>query len=858
MLRITCASILLILLNGCASAATLQRRLRVNIGSVGFYKNIIPGSFPNTGPPIDMALDEVRTLYADTLQINHTFISNWSLLSCDPELVDTADDLMANFYYRTREQADLTVFINPGCNEIGASSKLAAQWNVLQMSTASDNGFIADRKLNPVWISLATGSFTNIISAYKQLLQDYKWTNVFMVWENTSNPIFRGLSDVMSKALRAQPKMQPVYRSMAMNGQNDTNQQLRSLLEEFRQTSRVMLFFGHSDYLRKTLLSAYSMNMTSDEYVYIGVQPLYHFGSIGNFSWRFNDANDAIAKEAYRNVLLLGAEHLDNQTEVDLVDPVMREWRRQSLLKWNFTYNEPSPYLRTGYAAITMLAQVLNNTYTTNPDFDYRNGTALANFFLGKGFETKVMRVAIGEQGNILVNLSLRYPDAATHELRVVKQWDGVRQQYVHVANITWGNGPPSNRPVCGYMGDDPACSNAGAQNAIIGGTIGALVIVSAVAVILTIYIIKSKETKMALNDRAWVLEENDLFMTDSTATFMSLPHGVSAYYSMMVSLKNKYKRRWNGLEVWIQVLHGTALERGAAYKVLYEFNLPFQMLIREIKECSHPNMNRFLGLYQSNTMKELFFIYTVTAWSARGSIADLIESQQELDWLFRASFIQNLLSAINFVHSSGIKSHGSLSAHKCLLDQHFTLKLSGFGCDAIRKQIEQITKTTINEHTPKPQVTALDASMPEHAQVEDMLRVGKVIMEILHWQHAEDHLEKIDPMGSLSKHISGFPPPISGIENFPMGAAVRALAQSCQDNDVSRRPTAKAATRKLDDILSRTADFSGAVVDRILRRLEAYSVRLENEVLIKTNQLIHERERSERLLHELLPGYAE
>ncbi|XP_055340370.1 atrial natriuretic peptide receptor 1-like [Paramacrobiotus metropolitanus] len=833
------------------------RPLRVNIGSVGFFQNALAGAFPNTGPPYDMALDDVRDLYGDTLQFNHTYISKWSIKNCDPELVENAEDLMADYYYKTQDEADLTVFISPGCNEIEATSKLAAQWNVLQISTTSDNGFIANRQQNPVWISLATGSFTNVVKAYMQLLLDYNWTNVFIVWETTSNPIFRGSSEVISKALRDRPQMQPVYRSM--NAQNGTKEQLISLLEEFRRTSRVLLFFGHSNHLRKLLIAAYRLNMTTSEFVYIGLQPLFHSASIGNFSWRFNDSLDPIAREAYKNVLLLGAEHLDNQTEVDQMDPIMREWRRQSFLKWNLTYVEPSPYLRPAYASIVMLAQVLNETFSANSQFNFRNGTALADLFLNREFETKVMRAAIGEYGNILVNLSLRFTDPETQELRIVLQWDGVKQRYIKVANFSWPNGPPRNRPICGYTGNDPVCASSESKSVVIGATMGALLALFSLIAGLMMIDTRMRKMKTALNDRTWVIDERDLVAGNEANTTATLPHRESACYSVMLTLKGKYKRKWHGMEVWTDALHASPIGSQAAHNLLYETNPTFQLTIREIKECAHPNINRLLGLYAARGIREHCFIRAVTTWSARGSIGDVIDSRRELDWIFCASFIQNLLNAVQFIHSSAISYHGSLSTRKCLLDQHFTLKLSGFGYHAVAKHVEHPEQTW---NLPSPP-TALSRPWSkigtvETAQMDDMSSVGKIMLEILHWQHSDDWLDNsaydMHPKGVLSKETDTHIRRNTALETLPATVSIEDLANSCLNIDFTLRPSALSACMEVEEILGEMKDFSGNVVDKILRRLGTYSEKLEAEVSAKTAQLIHEREKSERLLVQLLP----
>ena len=68
--------------------------------------------------------------------------------------------------------------------------------------------------------------------------------------------------------------------------------------------------------------------------MYIGLEE-YHLAYFGNFTWQYGDADDELAREAFRSLLLIGSD--DSIQAVPSKD-IMVEWAETSLRMMNYTF----------------------------------------------------------------------------------------------------------------------------------------------------------------------------------------------------------------------------------------------------------------------------------------------------------------------------------------------------------------------------------------------------------------------------------------------------------------------------------------------------------------------------------------
>lgn len=91
------------------------------------------------------------------------------------------------------------------------------------------------------------------------------------------------------------------------------------------------------------------------------------------------------------------------------------------------------------------------------------------------------------------------------------------------------------------------------------------------------------------------------------------------------------------------------------------------------LRELSHPNVCGFVGCILDPSFSALLYTFC-----PRGSLHDVLTtSTVSLNWIFKLSFAVDAASGMSYLHSKKI-IHGRLSSEKCVLDEQWTLKVTG------------------------------------------------------------------------------------------------------------------------------------------------------------------------------------
>ena len=85
----------------------------ITLANINIYT---PSSIPLSGPPVDLAVAEIRQRYSSVFQLEHTYLYDKSALTCeDVDMV--ADNLLAEHYYLrngSNNTPNMTALIIPG------------------------------------------------------------------------------------------------------------------------------------------------------------------------------------------------------------------------------------------------------------------------------------------------------------------------------------------------------------------------------------------------------------------------------------------------------------------------------------------------------------------------------------------------------------------------------------------------------------------------------------------------------------------------------------------------------------------------------------------------------------------------
>ncbi|OQV24194.1 hypothetical protein BV898_02141 [Hypsibius exemplaris] len=208
----------------------------------------------------------------------------------------------------------------------------------------------------------------------------------------------------------------------------------------------------------------------SGSLVYIAVEIFQH-PQFGSFSWRYEDKDDDLVKEAYRSVLLLGPD--ESMYDIPSVK-LIQEWKDRTRTLYNFTYTDNNPYVVASYTSVMMFGALLNETLAGSMSTGVQNGITLASKFLNRTFDLSYTTIFIDGSGERRTDLVVRDLDISTGIFEPKLLLSKNKNAFQRLGDIDWSsrlNIPPPNEPECGYRDNrvGKSCSQGGTTNLIAG-----------------------------------------------------------------------------------------------------------------------------------------------------------------------------------------------------------------------------------------------------------------------------------------------------------------------------------------------------------------------------------------------------
>ncbi|OQV16341.1 hypothetical protein BV898_09486 [Hypsibius exemplaris] len=440
---------------------------------------MVPSTITLAGPAFDVSIAKLRAVRQD-LNITHTYLYDERIDDC-VTFQNSVQDLTARWYYRSHDARSMLAIILPGCIESAQVNQLAASWNVLFISTANSAPSLHDKSQSPSWVTTNLYPSSYYGDIFCRLAEFHKWTGIEILLDENSAG-FYVLAATLTRATMKKRRVETVYTtySSAQGLQRMIN--FREFLQQFSTRNRILLFLGTPAQLRLLLSVASLMNMTQGDYVFMASLP-FPWQGFGNFSWQRNNDDDDIIREAYRSLLLVTmidlTVNLPSALPAMLASWIDRYRKVPFYRNLNLSIEPTLPQLTSTTAALEILGQILNEVRLT-PTFDYQDGTAMANKFVNRTFSTTVGNMSFdrnGERGPLLVTSSYFDPSTGGFKIYLRSEINEGDFLWSFVRNVEWHNGSrlPPNQPVCGYLGDAPACQTNNSSN---GGLLSLIVIV--------------------------------------------------------------------------------------------------------------------------------------------------------------------------------------------------------------------------------------------------------------------------------------------------------------------------------------------------------------------------------------------
>ena len=532
-----------------------------------------------------------------------------------------------------------------------------------------------------------------------------------------------------------------------------------------------------------------------------------------------------------------------------------------------------TPYASYLFDAVNLYADALSDLLRKNGSICLNSGKAIINSIRNQSFDSITgYRLRIDENGDAegsYVLLSLH--DTPAH-LQSKPTFSKLRRTMVDVANfsgsimlpprkIDWvGRKPPLDEPHCGFDGMQCMPSKIGNKSReIIAGILAGFFVTSCLFAAL---IYRSWKYEQEIDGLLWKINLHELTKEEMhrSQSRISIGSALSNDNHGQIFTKTMY---YKGSRVAVKTLF---------FKKRIEISREVKKEMKLMKEIHHDNINPFIGAH-IETDKVLI----VTEYCHKGSLHDVLESEvgQKLDFMFQASLVMDLITAMSFLHDSDLKMHGNLKSHNCLITSRFVLRVSDFGLHQLRtsckkvacQDFENLVDPCINDLWTAPELLRVrdrrnksrslsDPSMQVYGtQKGDVYSFALVLHEIF----ARKGPFGIDAYSSLSasniveyvKYSSPenpFRPDISGLEipDYILNNMI-----DCWHENPERRPDFSTIKSRLKRMRS---GMKANIVDNMMDMMEMYAKHLEDMVDERTVQLEEEKMKTVTLLHRMLP----
>ncbi|KAL7636943.1 UNVERIFIED_CONTAM: hypothetical protein RMT77_012701 [Armadillidium vulgare] len=266
------------------------------------------------------------------------------------------------------------------------------------------------------------------------------------------------------------------------------------------------------------------------------------------------------------------------------------------------------------------------------------------------------------------------------------------------------------------------------------------------------------------------------------------------------------------------------------------------------MREIRHENLLPFVGASVDSNGIKVF-----SAYCPRGSLWDVLNDLEiQLDGLFVASLISDLIKGMIYLHESEIVYHGNLRSSKCLIDSRWVLQVADFGL-RIFKAGQEMCINPKKKLWWAPEQLRTPVQNLKLPQKVDVFSFGIILYEVV---------GRNGPWGSLAKRnsvqeilmklaLTSEPSIRPPLDDLKAQSYVHRCLFECWSENPEERPDFKFIRMRLKEM---HAGLKLNIVDNMLAMLEKHAYNLEAKVQQRTHQLMEEKKKTEALLLRMLP----
>ncbi|OWA51026.1 hypothetical protein BV898_15528 [Hypsibius exemplaris] len=448
------------------------RVLQVEIITLALTYPLLLGGLTYISPAFDSARNDIRNKYP-LLNMTQTLIHGGNVPYSD--WLAEYENMLAFYYYRTRPFSperlpDVTAIVMAGTDDTIGVGQFATQLDKLFITSVFQAPDFRNKEKWPTWITTSGLSRTAFRMMFENLVRMFSWSIVSVVCDVNSNPFFDNYSDYIAQMLLSTLPNAQVTRLVFDSRKRDMDYE--KLLQFIKDTSRVVLYWGHSVALHKLLITAARINMTQGDYVFLAFLPFRHV-SFGNFGWDVLDNSSAESdvlhlKAGFKCLLIIEPLPVRGQGQGENITQMQSQWMKRSKEWDNNTYTPGetvSPHPKSTYMSMMALAEVVDDirqeiatsSHVSPNEF---SGRKIAARFMNRTFSMseRTESLIIDKVGERIIPMAVTQLDTETGKISVVLEQDA-RLQLRSSGRVVWPNvWPVPDRPFCGFRGEAFAC----------------------------------------------------------------------------------------------------------------------------------------------------------------------------------------------------------------------------------------------------------------------------------------------------------------------------------------------------------------------------------------------------------------
>ncbi|CAB3242068.1 unnamed protein product [Arctia plantaginis] len=419
-----------------------------------------------------------------------------------------------------------------------------------------------------------------------------------------------------------------------------------------------------------------------------------------------------------------------------------------------------------------------------------------------------------------------------------------------HGSSIDWPDSvKPEDEPSCGFLNEKCPKDDSQVTSLVVAGT---LAVTLFCALVVTISIYRKWKIEQEIEGLLWKIDTQEIagYLGSGlvwSPSKLSLASGISGESKCCT-----------------QIFTTTAQYRGNVVRIKElkfskKKDIPREIMkeMRLLRELRHDNLNSFIG-----AVVEPLRVLILTDYCAKGSLYDIIENEDiKLDKMFISSLIHDLIKGMIFIHTSPLIFHGNLKSSNCVVTSRWMLQVADFGLHELRACAEN---DFIGEHQYyrgllwKAPELLREMDIPNGTvcgtQKGDVYAFGIILYEIIARRgpfgmtgtEPKDIIERLKRPKQDGEDL--FRPDTSLIdaEDF-----IVSCMKDCWAEDPNLRPDFPIIRSRLKKMKS---GKSRNIMDQMMDMMEKYANNLEELVNERTRLLIEEKQKTEDLLHRMLP----